>query len=250
MSSGDYGWSSTDAPRSNPGDYFEATFSAQAWTFYRVWLRMRATGDSKWNDSVWVQFTDAVTDSGNPVYRIGSSSALLMNLEPCGGCGVSAWGWVSGTWWMPQETAIRFTTDGTKTVRIQTREDGVEIDQIVLSPSTYLDGAPGSSSNDGTILSPSGSGGSGGGSSAGGGSAGEQWKAKYGTSGAVKVTGCSETSPGQYSYRYTFADQSGSGSAAGWMLEDNAIDGMTISLPGASFFYAFTNPGAFAAACL
>ena len=59
MTGDDYGWSSTDAPSAAPGDYFEATFSAPSFTTYHVWLRMRATGDSKWNDSVWVQFSDS-----------------------------------------------------------------------------------------------------------------------------------------------------------------------------------------------
>jgi endonuclease/exonuclease/phosphatase family metal-dependent hydrolase len=36
---------------------------------------------------------------------------------------------------------------------VQTREDGFWIDQIVLSPSTYLSSAPGALKNDGTILS-------------------------------------------------------------------------------------------------
>jgi hypothetical protein len=37
-------------------------------------------------------------------------------------------------------------------MRIQVREDGVEFDQIVLSPSTYLNAAPGPVSGDSTIV--------------------------------------------------------------------------------------------------
>jgi hypothetical protein len=37
-------------------------------------------------------------------------------------------------------------------VRVQTREDGLSIDQIVLSPATYLATAPGALKNDTTIL--------------------------------------------------------------------------------------------------
>jgi hypothetical protein len=37
-------------------------------------------------------------------------------------------------------------------VRIQTREDGLAIDQIVLSPSRYLTKSPGSLKNDTTIV--------------------------------------------------------------------------------------------------
>ena len=65
MTSNDYGWSTTDAPQASPGDYFEATFSAPSYTTYHLWVRMRATGDSKWNDSVWVQFSDAANTSGS-----------------------------------------------------------------------------------------------------------------------------------------------------------------------------------------
>jgi len=95
MGSNDFGWSSTDAPQASPGNYFEATFNAQAWVGYRVWLRMKAAGNSKWNDSAWVQFSDSLV-SGDARYRIGTSSALLVNLEACGGCGVSNWGWSGG----------------------------------------------------------------------------------------------------------------------------------------------------------
>jgi len=41
---------------------------------------------------------------------------------------------------------------GSHTVRIQVREDGVQFDQIVLSPTTYLNTAPGPASNDATIV--------------------------------------------------------------------------------------------------
>ena len=37
-------------------------------------------------------------------------------------------------------------------MRIQTREDGVSIDQVVLSASTYLTASPGQLSNDATII--------------------------------------------------------------------------------------------------
>ena len=45
-----------------------------------------------------------------------------------------------------------FAASGPQTIRIQTREDGLPIDQLVLSPSTYLSSAPGSTKNDTTIL--------------------------------------------------------------------------------------------------
>src|SRR6202040_61058 len=38
------------------------------------------------------------------------------------------------------------------TVRIQTREDGVSLDQVVLSPANWLTTAPGQTMNDATIV--------------------------------------------------------------------------------------------------
>jgi hypothetical protein len=157
MASVDNGWSTTDAPLASPSDYFEANFTAAANTTYRVWLRLRASGDSKWNDSVWVQFGDAVDGSGSPLYRSGTTSGLLVNLEACSNCGVSGWGWVDGAWWLSQANTVRFNTAGSHTIRVQTREDGVQVDQIVLSPATYLSNAPGPAENDTTIVSKSGS---------------------------------------------------------------------------------------------
>jgi len=47
---------------------------------------------------------------------------------------------------------IRFAQTGQQRLRIQTREDGVMLDQVVLSPSTYLTAAPGGFTNDMTIV--------------------------------------------------------------------------------------------------
>jgi hypothetical protein len=38
------------------------------------------------------------------------------------------------------------------TMRVQVREDGVQLDQIVLSPTTYLSAAPGPPTADSTIV--------------------------------------------------------------------------------------------------
>jgi endonuclease/exonuclease/phosphatase family metal-dependent hydrolase len=156
MSSSEQGWSSTAQPQGSPADYFEASFTAQAWVKYRVWIRARATNDSKWNESVWLQFSDSLNGSGSTAYRIGSTSGILMNLEECSGCGVSNWGWTGGAYWVTDNNQVQFSTAGTKTVRVQTREDGVQIDQIVLSASKYLGSAPGAPKNDSTRLARSG----------------------------------------------------------------------------------------------
>ncbi len=47
---------------------------------------------------------------------------------------------------------VYFAVTGPQTVRVQQREDGVSIDQIVVSASAYLAVAPGAPKNDATIL--------------------------------------------------------------------------------------------------
>ena len=147
----DAGWSTVSAPLATPADYVEATFNAPANTPYRLWLRMRGTGDSKYNESVWVQFSDAAV-AGNAAYRIGSTGGLLVNLEPCFNCGIAGWGWQNGAYWLADTGEIRFSTAGPHTIRIQVREDGVQLDQIVLSPGTFLNSRPGSLANDTTLV--------------------------------------------------------------------------------------------------
>ena len=50
---------------------------------------------------------------------------------------------------------IYFAESGSQTLRIQPREDGLSIDQIVLSPAAYLSSSPGAPKNDATVLSKS-----------------------------------------------------------------------------------------------
>lgn len=68
-------------------------------------------------------------------------------LEDGNGRGVQGWGWADagyGTLGAP----IYFNLDGSQTIRIQQREDGTRIDQIVLSAGTYFEGAPGAVKSD------------------------------------------------------------------------------------------------------
>ncbi len=127
----------------SPRDYFELTFQAQAGTPYRLWLRGRADGNSWANDSVFVQFDRSVTSSGSSTNRIGTTSATEVNLESCRGCGLSGWIWQdNGYGRNTLGPTIRFNRTGTQTLRVQTREDGMAVDQIVLSPSTYMQRPP------------------------------------------------------------------------------------------------------------
>ncbi|MEO5898224.1 MAG: metallophosphoesterase family protein [Vicinamibacterales bacterium] len=152
MTSDDRGWASAAVPLAAPADYFEVEFNADANVDYRVWLRLRGAANNKLNDSVWVQFSGAVAETGSPLWRIGTDRALLVNLESCSGCGVFGWGWQGGAWWLTQPTVVRFATAGRQRIRVQTREDGSDVDQIVLSPANYASNAPGRTIEDATIV--------------------------------------------------------------------------------------------------
>ena len=147
----DRGWY-TAAPLTDPHDVAEFTFTAVAGVKYRVWFRMAAQGGSGANDSIFAQYTRTRAPDGSPVHRLGTTSAILVNRESCSGCGVSGWGWADGAWWTGEAGAVTFLTTGMQRMRIQLREDGVRIDQIVLSPARYLGGAPGAVDNDTTIV--------------------------------------------------------------------------------------------------
>jgi hypothetical protein len=155
MTSEDRGWSSRSAPLAVPEDYFEAEFEAQANLSYRLWMRLRAAWSTGDNDSVWVQFSGASDADGAPLWQIGTDSALLVNLEDCSGCAVSGWGWQDNSWWLEQSSIVRFQTRGRQKIRVQTREDGVDVDQIVLSAGPYLSVAPGAVKDDTVVVSKS-----------------------------------------------------------------------------------------------
>ena len=136
-----------------PANYVEFTFEARANTAYRLWIRGKAQNDYWANDSVHVQFSNAVDAAGAPAYRIGSTSSTSVNLEDAAGAGVSGWGWQdNGYGTNVLGPAIYFAADGTQTLRIQVREDGFTFDQIVLSSQKYLTTAPGALKNDSTIV--------------------------------------------------------------------------------------------------
>ena len=155
LASADRGWSTVSNALAAPADYVEFTFSAPSYAPYHVWVRLRASSNSKYNDSVWVQFSDALDLNQNAVYPIGSTSGLPLNLENCSRCGVLGWGWQDKAYWLQQANVVQFGAGTTHTIRLQTREDGVQFDQVVLSPATYLNSSPGSVTNDTTIVAKS-----------------------------------------------------------------------------------------------
>ena len=89
---------------------------------------------------------------------IFATSAAEVNLEDGSNQGVAGWGWQDNGYGVGVMGAnIYFATTGPQTIRIQQREDGLSIDQIVLSPTNYLTASPGALKNDATILPKSGS---------------------------------------------------------------------------------------------
>src|SRR4051812_6781958 len=126
-----------------PADYLELTFTANANTPYHLWIRMRAETNSYANDSIHVQFTNV------SVGAIGTTSSHVVNLEDASNAGVAGYGWQDngyGTGVMGPDIVFSYT--GSQRVRIQNREDGFVIDQIVLSSTTYLRKSPGLLKND------------------------------------------------------------------------------------------------------
>jgi hypothetical protein len=140
-------------PLGEPLSYFDLGFEATPDVPYRLWLRAKAKKNSPLNDSVYVQFSNSVDASAGAVYRIGSDSATVVNLEDCSGCGLSGWGWQDNGWGVGvMGPLIYFTGSGIQTLRVQLREDGISIDEIVLSPNLYLNRSPGRLTDDETIV--------------------------------------------------------------------------------------------------
>jgi hypothetical protein len=137
-----------------PSNYFSFTFTADAGRPYHLWIHGRARNDDWRNDSIHAQFSDSVDASGNPIFRVGTTSATWVSLEECSGCGERGWGWQDNAYGARGDLGedIYFETSGTHTILLQTREDGFEIGQIVLSAKAYLRTAPGGAIDDPTIV--------------------------------------------------------------------------------------------------
>jgi PKD repeat protein len=138
-------------PLANPKNYFEMTFPAYAGEAYHLWIRGKSADNSYRHDSVYVQFSDSVTSSGSAVDRIGTRTGAAVALQRCNGAAERGWGWTDNGWCGLGANVV-FSTTGTHTIRVQVRSDGLSIDQIVLSPQTYLTRAPGVRENDKIIL--------------------------------------------------------------------------------------------------
>jgi hypothetical protein len=134
-----------------PATFADIKFYATKGTPYRLWLRGRGEGDSWANDSAFVQFSDAMDATGAPVWRIGSTSSTTVSIEHGTSAGLSGWGWASNAWG-GLGPVVSFATTGEHTIRFQIRQDGMSIDQVVLSAAAYILRSPGTTKNDVTIL--------------------------------------------------------------------------------------------------
>ena len=139
----DAGAAKVTTAAASPANYFEIKFPVAAGTPYRLWVHGKADKNSWGNDSVFVQFSGSVTASGAATTRIGTTSAAEVNLEECSGCGVSGWVWQDNGYGKGVlGPIVYFAVAGTQTVRVQPREDGISIDQIILSPVKFLAAKP------------------------------------------------------------------------------------------------------------
>jgi hypothetical protein len=112
---------------------------------------MRAEGDHYANDSVFLQLTGSTDASGTAIYRIGTTSAAPISLQDTNGAPIAGWGW-NDPGWATLAAPVYVDRDGRQTLRIQQREDGVSIDQIVISAQRYLALSPGALINDTTVV--------------------------------------------------------------------------------------------------
>jgi hypothetical protein len=150
----DAGLPKVTAAAASPTGYFEMTFQALSGRGYRLWIRGKALSNGTSNDSVHVQFDASLDAAGAPAYRIGTASSVSDILEECIGCGLSGWGWQDNGWGSAGALGplIYFQSSGPQRMRVQVREDGLGIDQSVLSSTRWVAVPPGPAKNDTTLL--------------------------------------------------------------------------------------------------
>jgi hypothetical protein len=150
------GAAKVNAPLADPSSRVVVRFYPEPTLTYKLWVRLKADRNSWANDSVWLQFSGATDASGTPRYQVFSTTGLAINLEECSGCGESGWGWEDDGWGARNANGVMLHFPNPdwdpQYLVIQTREDGVSIDQIVLSAERYLTTRPGAATNDATIL--------------------------------------------------------------------------------------------------
>ena len=124
------------SPLASPINYVDIDwFMPDPTLEYKLWIRGRADGNHGANDSVFVQFSHAADAAGSALYRIGTD--VRAGGEPR--AVLRLWhlrlGWEDDGWGAVDRPGVtlRFPTAAPQTIRIQVREDGFSIDQIVFS---------------------------------------------------------------------------------------------------------------------
>jgi hypothetical protein len=138
----------------SPANYSEFTFYAQAGRAYRLWIRGKGESNLWSNDSAYLQFSGTVDAVGAATSRIGTTGSMWYSVEEYSNAGILNWGWQDNGYGTPGVVgpSLYFATTGLQTMRIQQREDGLSIDQVVISPSRYFSVSPGLTKSDATIV--------------------------------------------------------------------------------------------------
>jgi endonuclease/exonuclease/phosphatase family metal-dependent hydrolase len=76
----------------------------------------------------------------------------MYSLEEDSGLGESGWGWQDNGFGLKVLGSAIYFDGKPQTIRVQAREDGISIDQIVLSAVKYASVAPGAGKNDATVV--------------------------------------------------------------------------------------------------
>lgn len=105
---------------------------------YRCWIHMKVgqPQDVTQANLIWVQFSDAVDQANQEVFKPDTESYLTAE-----GPDQAGWTWV-GCNLEDSEALVSFTTTGEITVRLQAGMEGVGFDQFILSPARFLDDPP------------------------------------------------------------------------------------------------------------
>ncbi len=121
-----------------PEDDPHVTFKVpvQSGVPYRCWIHMKVgapLGKSQAN-VLWVQFSDAVDQASQELFKPGTGSYLTAE-----GPAQEGWRWVECDRADSEaEPLVYFRTSGEVTVRLQAGMEGVGFDQFVLSPARFL----------------------------------------------------------------------------------------------------------------
>ena len=147
----DNGVANTTSALASPVDYVDVTFNARQRRRTHLaasarrreqQVQRRGVGAVFQRDrerTVGLRGRHHVWTAREPCHRLTASS-------------LNGWGWQNGAYWLAQATTVTFAGGGAHTLRIQVREDGVQLDQIVLSPQKFRTSAPGTVANDLTIV--------------------------------------------------------------------------------------------------